>query len=83
MNHLEYKDSMFKTQLSVYKDLTKRKIMCEFLGTFTFVYFANWSYISFRVNEQSEASYGLSVGLLLMILIWMGAGTSGAIYNPA
>lgn len=83
MQNLTYEDSMFKPQLSVYKGMTARKIMCEFLGTFTFVYFANWSYISFRVCGQSAASYGLTVGLLLMILIWMGSATSGAIYNPA
>jgi len=78
-----YDQSMFKPSLSVFKHLTKRKIVCEFLGTLAFVFFANWSYISFRLNNQSASSYGLSVGLLHMSLIYLGKDISGAIYNPA
>ena len=57
-----YTQSLFKPELEVFNTISKKKILCEFICALTFVFFANWSYISFRLSNQSAASYGTSVG---------------------
>ena len=71
----------FKSSLQVFKKADKRSLICEFLGTFCFSYFANWAYTVNVLNSQSITSYAISVGLLYAILIYAGQSTSGGIYN--
>jgi glycerol uptake facilitator-like aquaporin len=42
----------------------------------------NFSYISYKLGNQSSASYGLSLGLLYMVLHYCGKNISGGVYSP-
>lgn len=42
----------------------------------------NFSYISYKLGNQSSASYGLCLGLLYMVLHYCGKNISGGVYNP-
>jgi glycerol uptake facilitator-like aquaporin len=42
----------------------------------------NFSFISYKLGNQSSASYGLSMGLLYMVLHYCGKNISGGVYSP-
>lgn len=80
---MSYDQSVFKPELKVFNNVTKEKIICEFAGTFTLVYMANWSYTNYKLGDQSSSSYGMCMAILMTILVYCGKDISGAIYNPA
>jgi len=77
-----YDQALFKPSLGVFGSVTKEKVVCEFAGTFALVYFSNWAYTNYRLQDMSSSSYAVTMGLLMTILIYLGKDISGAIYNP-
>jgi len=73
----------FKPELFVFKTINSKKLICEFLLTFAYVFFSNWSFISYKLSNENSSSYGLSVGFLIFILYYLGKDVSGAIFNHA
>jgi len=77
-----FQNSAFKKELHVFEGISPRKFLCEFGGAFALVYFSNWSYISYRLGNESSAAYGLSLGILYFVLHQCGKNISGGVYSP-
>lgn len=63
--------------------LALRNILVELFGTGALVYFANWANLLYRLGYISVGAYGLTYGMMLSLLIYIGSDTSGGHYNPA
>jgi glycerol uptake facilitator-like aquaporin len=79
----EYSRYTQHTKYHIFMSSSKLKLWVEFIGTFAFVYFGNWSFSVYIMKQQSEASFALFQGMLVFILSTLSISSSGALFNPA
>lgn len=60
-----------------------KKLIVEFIGTFTLTYVGSWAIIYSDLNAITRNGVALCHALVLTGFIWFGVGISGAHYNPA
>lgn len=63
--------------------LALRNIFVEFFGTGALVFFSNWANLLYQIKYISVGAYGLTYGMILSLLIYVGLDTSGGHFNPA
>jgi len=63
--------------------LNWRAWIMEFLGVTALVYIGGWSCIMMANGHGSTLSVAFAHMFVLAVMIWVGAATSGAHYNPA
>lgn len=71
------------TKYHTFMNVSKTNLWVEFLGTFAFVYFGNWSFTIYMMHAQSVANFALLQGMLVFILNTLAITRSGALFNPA
>lgn len=59
-----------------------KRFLMEFVGTFALVYFGNWATIFNDIGQGNNVAVALTVGFITTIFTWIGAGISGAHFNP-
>lgn len=59
-----------------------KKFLMEFTGTFALVYFGNWATIFNDIGQGNNVAVALTVGFVTTVFTWIGAGISGAHFNP-
>lgn len=60
-----------------------KKLIMEFMGTFALTFIGSWSIIYADLNMITRNGVALCHAVALTGFIWLGAGISGAHYNPA
>jgi len=55
----------------------------EMLGVFALVYIGGWACVMESISYGSVLSVAFAHMFVLSVMIWVGAATSGAHYNPA
>lgn len=67
-----------------FKELTTIRLLTEFFGSFTVVYFSNWAFLQSKLveNKNSTSNYAIVVGMIMCIMSYLGSKHSGGIYNP-
>lgn len=60
-----------------------KKLIVEFIGTFTLTYVGSWAIIYSDLNSVTRNGVALCHAFVLTGFIWFGVGISGAHYNPA
>ena len=60
-----------------------KKLILEFMGTFSLTYVGSWAVIFTDLNALTRNGVALAHAIVLTAFIWIGAGISGAHYNPA
>lgn len=59
-----------------------KRFLMEFIGTFAVVYFGNWATIFNDIGQGNNVAVALTVGFITTVFTWIGAGISGAHFNP-
>lgn len=59
-----------------------KRFLMEFIGTFAIVYFGNWASIFKDLGQGNNVAVALTVGFITTVFTWIGAGISGAHFNP-
>ena len=60
-----------------------KKLIIEFMGVFSLTYVGSWAVIFTDLNALTRNGVALAHAIILTAFIWIGAGISGAHYNPA
>ena len=86
-NQDDNKDNLISWKLykseELYQNVTTPRIMCEGMGTFIYVYFVNFCWILYSLDQCSAASYALTTIMIIWLISTFGMDISGSIYNPA